>query len=179
VPFPAEREERFLEFFRGAYRDHNFRSDQALFIARCQEVGRYATLYDEDLADEKGAQEETERIRSEWGSSHFDPKRGWVHNSLVQYDLGQCRRASCSSHVEDGGGVALEPDSLKCERAVGPSHVEEGGGDALQRISREMDRSSPDTDGPASLSGSGVGSGSITALGSTGTCVACGHPPQT
>jgi hypothetical protein len=52
-------------------------------------------------------------------------------------------KASCSSHVVDGGDVALEPDSLKCERTSGPSHVEDGGGDALQRISSDMDRSSP------------------------------------
>jgi hypothetical protein len=58
--------------------------------------------------------------------------------------LGQCRRASCSSHVEDGGGVALEPKFLKCERTSGPSHVDDGGGDALQGYPISgMDRSSP------------------------------------
>jgi hypothetical protein len=47
--------------------------------------------------------------------------------------------------AHDGGGVALEPDPLKCEGTSGPSHVEDGGGDALQRISgdADMDRSSP------------------------------------
>jgi hypothetical protein len=53
-------------------------------------------------------------------------------------------RASCSSDVNDGGRVALEPDPLKCERTSGPSHGEDRGGDALQRISRKLEnRSSP------------------------------------
>jgi hypothetical protein len=40
-------------------------------------------------------------------------------------------------------------------------------------------RSSACTDGPASLSGSGVGTESGPGLGLTGTCVASGHPLQT
>jgi hypothetical protein len=114
-----------------------------MFEERSYQACVYVTLYDEDCADEKGLSEEYERIRNDWKSSHFVPGRGRVHTSLVPYELGQCRRASCSSHVVDGGGVALEPDALKCERTSGPSHVVEGGGDALQRISLEMDRSSP------------------------------------
>jgi hypothetical protein len=51
------------------------------------------------------------------------------------------------SLVVAGCGVALSslvPYSLKRERAAGSSHVDDGGGDALQGISfREKDRSSP------------------------------------
>jgi hypothetical protein len=86
---------------------------------RCWQVCRFIALYDEELSDESGLREEEER----------------------------CRRASCSSHVVVGGGVALSslvPYSLKCERASGPSHVDDGGGDALQGILfLEGDRSSP------------------------------------
>jgi hypothetical protein len=55
---------------------------------------------------------------------------------MIRPPRNQCRGASCSSHVDDGGGIALDSDSdafyLKCERASGPSHVDDGGGDALQ-----------------------------------------------
>jgi hypothetical protein len=93
-------------------------------------------LTEKDLAGEEGAQEELDRIKRDWGSRHFDPDRGWVRSSLVPCELGQCRRASYSSHVVDGGGVALEPDPLKCERTSGPSHVEDGAGSAtaLDRV---------------------------------------------
>jgi hypothetical protein len=138
-----ELDDWMLEFYKGAYRHHNFKDDQALFNERCSQLGRYITLYDEECADGQGLCENFERIKKDWGSWHFVPSRGWVHRSLVPYELGQCRRASCSSHVDDGGGVALEPDSLKCKRTSGPSHVDDGGGDALQGISSERDRSIP------------------------------------
>jgi hypothetical protein len=53
-----------------------------------------------------------------------------------------------------------------------PVDVVDGGGDALQELSGDMDRSSPDTDGPVHASGSGVGSGSLLGLGATeiGVC---------
>jgi hypothetical protein len=83
------------------------------------ELCRFISLYDEELSDTTGLRTEEER----------------------------CRRALCSSHVVDGGGVALSslvPYSLKCERTSGPSHVDDGGGDALQGISSfQVDRSSP------------------------------------
>jgi hypothetical protein len=46
--------------------------------------------------------------------------------------------------VVDGGGDAHQSTvscDLKCERSYRPSHVEDGGGDALQ--AQELDRSSP------------------------------------
>jgi hypothetical protein len=70
--------------------------------------------------------------------------RGRVQISLYPYNLGQCERTSGPSHVVDGGGDALKPDSLSCERTSGPSHVGEGGGDVAQRSSDDSeDRSSP------------------------------------
>jgi hypothetical protein len=76
---------------------------------------------------------------------------GWVSGSVEAHPVkaaGSVEEASrdsasCSSHVEVGGGVALDSISLKCARTSGPSHVEEGGGDALQGFSLDMDRSSP------------------------------------
>jgi hypothetical protein len=80
----------------------------------------FIALHDEEMTDEKGAIEEEE----------------------------QCRTALCSSHVVEGGGVALSslvPHSLKGDRTSGPSHVDDGGGDAVQGISFSMgDRSSPE-----------------------------------
>jgi hypothetical protein len=110
-------------------------------------------------------EEELDRIRNEWKSCQFVPGRRWVHSSLVPYDLSQCRRSPCPSHVDEGGGVALDSQFLKGERAYGPSHVVDGGGDALQELSGDMDRSSPGTDRPVLASGSGVGSGSLPGLG--------------
>jgi hypothetical protein len=139
-----EREDWLLHFFRGVQQQNRHKGDDVLFKERYRQACVYVTLYDEDRADESGLAKEREPLQNEWSSSHFDRSRGkWVHSSLVQYSLGQCRRASRSSHVEDGGGVALEPDTLKRERTSGPSDVEDGGGDALQRISQEKDRSSP------------------------------------
>jgi hypothetical protein len=104
-----------------------------MFNERSWQACYYVTLYDEDDADEQGSREELEWCRKEW-----------VYSSLVPYESNQCRRAWCSSHVEVGGGVALDSHSLKCERASGPSHVVDGGGDALQGISPlSEDGSSP------------------------------------
>jgi hypothetical protein len=126
------------------YRGNRFQDEQALLNERFRQAGDYITLYEEECADEEGSREELERLTRDWGSCHFIPNRGWARSSLVPYNLNQCRRASCSSHVVEGGGVALDSDSLKCETAPGPSHVDDGGGDALQGISfSEMDRSSP------------------------------------
>jgi hypothetical protein len=98
---------------------HVSRYEEDMTRERLWQVCRYIALYDEELSDVSGLSEEKER----------------------------CRRASCSSHVVAGGGVALSslvPYSLKCERAFGPSHVDEGGGNALQGIPFSgMDRSSP------------------------------------
>jgi hypothetical protein len=129
--------------------------------------------------DTEGGSEELNRILNEWKACQFVHNRGWVHSSLVPYDLNQCRRASCSSHVVDGGCVALDSNPEKCERAYGPSHVEDGGGDALQGSSEGMDRSSPDTDGPVHASSSVVGPESGPGLGLTDTCVAQGNPSHT
>jgi hypothetical protein len=51
--------------------------------------------------------------------------------------------------------------------------------DASGKLAEMVDRSSPDSDGPASLSGSGVGTDLVPGLGSTDRCVPCGHPSQT
>jgi hypothetical protein len=89
-----------------------------------------------------GAQESQAELNRGWKSCHFVSERGWVHSSLYPYNLGQCERTSGPSHVEDGGGVALEPAPLCCEKPLGPSRYT---GDATQRSSdQEMDRSSPE-----------------------------------
>jgi hypothetical protein len=114
---------------------------------------------------------------------------------LLDEDRLARERASRPSQVAAGGDDArVSMNFLKGERPYfGPSHVVEGGGDSLMECLRdvpippicthdaheELDRSSPDTDGPVPLNGSVVGSGSVTGLGSTGTCVASGHPLQT
>jgi hypothetical protein len=51
--------------------------------------------------------------------------------------------------------------------------------DAPDKWAEMVDRSSPGSDGPASLSGSGVGTDLVPGLGSTDTCVPCWHPSQT
>jgi hypothetical protein len=51
--------------------------------------------------------------------------------------------------------------------------------DASDKWAEMADRSSPGSDGPASLSGSGVGTDLVPGLGLTDTCVPCGHPSQT
>jgi hypothetical protein len=144
-PGPSpERDAWFLEFFRGAYNGHNFKTDQCLFNERCRLVSQYVALRDEDMMDEEVAVERLVDIKRDWRSSQFVPDRGWVQSSLYPYNLGQCERTSGPSHVVDGGGDALEPASLSCKRTFGPSHVEDGGGDAAQRSSEESeDRSSP------------------------------------
>jgi hypothetical protein len=59
------------------------------------------------------------------GSAHLDssvptqPVRAlqWVQ----EQNLDQCRRTFRPSHVDDGGGIALDPSSLCCEKPLGPS----------------------------------------------------------
>jgi hypothetical protein len=113
---------------------------------------------------------------------------------LLDEDRLARERASRQSHVVAGCGAArISMNFLKGERPYRPSNVVEGGVDSLEECLRgvpippicthdaheELDRSSsPDTDGPSSLGSSGVGSGSVTGLGLTDTCVACGHPSQ-
>jgi hypothetical protein len=149
-PGPSpEREAWLSQYFQGVYRNHNFKGDQSLFNSRCHAVCEYITLWDEDLQDEVSAQERQAELSRVWKSSQFVPERGWVHSSLYPYNLGQCERTSGPSHVEDGGGDALEPASLCCEKPLGQSRYT---GDATQRSPDQgMDRSSPaqSTDSPA------------------------------
>jgi hypothetical protein len=49
-------------------------------------------------------------------------------------DLERARRFWRPRRVVVGGGVDQSSDSLKCEGSYGPSHVEDGGGDALQGL---------------------------------------------
>jgi hypothetical protein len=109
--------------------------------SRCQAVYEFVALWDEDGRDEGGTMEFQAEQAREWKSCHFDQVRGWVHASLHPYNLGQCERTIGPSHVEDGGGDALEPASLCCEKPLGSSRYT---GDATQRsFDQGMDRSSP------------------------------------
>jgi hypothetical protein len=51
--------------------------------------------------------------------------------------------------------------------------------DVPDKWAEMVDRSSPCSDGPASLCGSGVGTDLVPGLGLTDTCVPCGHPSKT
>jgi hypothetical protein len=42
-----ERDDWVFDFYRGVYRHHNFKEDQALFNERCSLMCRYITLHDE------------------------------------------------------------------------------------------------------------------------------------
>jgi hypothetical protein len=141
-PGPSpDRDAWISQYFQGVYRNHNFKGDQSLFNPRCHAVCEFITHWDQDLQDEEGAQESHAKSSRFWKSRKFDQVRGWVSTSLYPYNLGQCERTSGPSHVEDGGGDALEPASLCCEKPLGPSRYT---GDTTQRSSdQDMDRSSP------------------------------------
>jgi hypothetical protein len=132
------------KFFKGVYKYGHYKGEEIMIGQRVYQACVYVTLYDEDCADSEGLAKESEDLRKSWKSSFFDPVRGkWVHTSYVPYDpkkLGQCERTFGPSHVEYGGGDALEPYPMESERTSVPSHVEEGGGDALQRVSQDRDR---------------------------------------
>jgi hypothetical protein len=137
----ADIDKWISQYFRKVYRDHDFKRDQSIFDSRCRAVCDFITLWDEDGRDESGTLEFQAEQAREWKSIYFDQVRGWVRSSLHPYNLGQCERTFGPSHVEDGGGVALEPASLCCEKPLGPSRYT---GDATQRCSDQgMDRSSP------------------------------------
>jgi hypothetical protein len=103
------------EFWAGAYQSY-YLSEHDLIRARGRVLAEYIALHDEDNADEKGAMEDWERVRRSWRPNH----------------------------VVVGRGVDQRSDSLKSERSYGPSHVEDGGGDALQGLSSfQGDRSGP------------------------------------
>jgi hypothetical protein len=132
-----ERDDWLFTFFQKAYRNHDFRDDESLFNERCHQAAHYVTLHDQSVADDQGWQE----FREEFFRK--EPKYDGVLDKCVSrpYNLGQCRRTYGPSHVEDGGGVALEPAPLCCEKPLGPSRYT---GDATQRSSDQgMDRSSP------------------------------------
>jgi hypothetical protein len=142
--------------------------------SRCYQACVYLSLYDEDCAVEEGLQQEVEELSKVGRSSFFDPTRGWVSKSYLPYNLDQCRRTFGPSHVDDGGGIALDPSSLRCEKPLGPSRYT---GDATQRSSEDsqgMDRSSSGTEGFASArnvqDGSIVGSELSPGSGSMDTC---------
>jgi hypothetical protein len=160
-PEPSpEREIWISQYFRHVYRSHNFKRDQSRFDSRCRAVCEFVSLWDEDGKDEIGTLEFQAEQAREWKSCHFDQVRGWVRSSLHPYNLGQCERTSGPSHVEEGGGDALEPASLCCEKPLGPSRYT---GDATQRSSDQgRDRSSPgqSTVSPAKSDSHNVGTGS-------------------
>jgi hypothetical protein len=117
-----ERHDWFGIFMKGVYRYGFYKDEKIMIQQRACQACVYITLYDEDSADSEGLPKELEDLRIQWKSKFFDPVRGrWVSRSCVPYD----------------------PKKLgQCERTSGPSHVEEGGGDALQRKSQDKDRSS-------------------------------------
>jgi hypothetical protein len=160
-PGPSpERDAWISQYFQKVYRNHNFKDDQSLFNSRCHAACEYITLWDEDLQDEEGAQASHAETFRVWKSCRFDQVRGWVYTSLYPYNLGQCERTSGPSHVEDGGGDALEPASLYCEKPFGPSRYT---GDATQRsFDQGMDRGSPvqSTVSPAESDSHNVGTDS-------------------
>jgi hypothetical protein len=141
---PGQERDSWLDtFFKSVWRYGHYVDEEVLIRSRVYQACVYTTLYDEDEADSEGLAKELQDVRREAMSSFFDPSRGWVSKSLVPYKLGQCERTYGPSHVEDGGGVALEPAPLCCEKPLGPSRDT---GDATQRSSDDdqgMDRSSP------------------------------------
>jgi hypothetical protein len=78
VPGP-DREKLLDEFWAGAYRNY-YLSERDLIGARGRVLAEYIALHDEDNADEEVAMEDLERVRRSWRPSH----------------------------VEDGGGTALQ-----------------------------------------------------------------------
>jgi hypothetical protein len=135
-----ERDKWLTHFFLNAHRGRSSKDDQSLFNSRCRAVYDFVALWDEHEQDEIGDREFKDEQARMWKSCHYDPVRGWIHHA---YNLDQCRRTSGPSHVDDGGGVALDPSPLCCEKPLGPSRYT---GDATQRSSedsQEVDRSSP------------------------------------
>jgi hypothetical protein len=110
-----------------------------------------------------------------YGPSHVEEGGGDALDSIRM----KSERTYGPSHVEDGGGDALDSIRMKSERTYGPSHVVDGGGDAFHLESGVMHRSSAVTDGSGSLSSSIVGTESGPTTGLTGTCAGCSSPPNT
>jgi hypothetical protein len=174
-----QRHDWFDQFLKGRVYKSGFYKDEKIMIQqRAYQACVYIALYDEDLADAGGLAKEVEDLSVQWKSSIADPVRGWVSCSYVPSEpkMGQCERTLGPSHVDDGGGDALESILMKSERTHGPSR---GTGAALQRESQDMDRSSPDIDGPSSLTGSKDGTDLAPRLGSTDTCATSGRPSYT
>jgi hypothetical protein len=103
--------------------------------------GNKSKLYEEQCRQAAQCVLLHDHMVSEFGEECLKkPRQAYVSKPN---SLGQCRRTSGPSHVEDGGGVALEPVPLCCEKPLGPSRYT---GDATQRKSKKvkgMDRSSP------------------------------------
>jgi hypothetical protein len=134
-----ERDKMMGEFWTWVWKYGYYKDEHPLIRGPCREVCKFIALYDEELSDVTGFREykyEAEQYQKDWGSCHFVPSRGWVHSSFVPDELGQCRRALCSSHVVDGGGVALQHISLDMDRS-NPVQSE--------RFRAEMDRHNVDT----------------------------------
>jgi hypothetical protein len=136
-------DEWLFNWYRNVCQRHDFKGDDVLFIRRCNLMAEYLKIRDiqgSDTASDSAAfclKMQIDRSRQ------YDHERGnWVSQSYVPYirKMGQCERTLCPSHVDDGGGDALEPIPMKSERTYGPSR---GTGDALQMESQDMDRSSP------------------------------------
>jgi hypothetical protein len=118
-----ERDTWLFNWYRKVYQRHNSKEDQVLVIEKCNIMSRYLQLWDYQQTDVKGRMEDIRRFEAEWNAHFYDRVRKcFVYMSYVPYNLGQCERTS------------------------GPSHVEEGGGAAVQRSSQDMDRSSPEQD---------------------------------
>jgi hypothetical protein len=145
VALSPERDRWSDNFFRSVWRFGHYMGQEPMIRSRCYQACVYVTLYDEECADTEGLNQAYEDLRRDWCSTFFDPARGWVSKP---YNLNQCERTYGPSHVDDGGGDALN-STLRGERAIGPSHVDDGGGDASQKVSME-DRSSPGSDGDSS-----------------------------
>jgi hypothetical protein len=138
VALSPERDTWSDNFFKGVWRFGHCKGEEVMIRSRAYQACVYITLYDEECADSEGLSQAYEDLRRDWSTKYFDPVRGgWV---LRPYNLGQCERTNGPSHVEDGGGDALEPAPFCCEKPLGPSRYT---GDATKRGSQDKDRSSP------------------------------------
>jgi hypothetical protein len=181
VALSPERDKWRNDFFKGIWRLGYYKGDEVMIRSRAYQACVYVSLYDEECADSEGLEQAHEDLGREWSSTFFDPARGkWVSRSIVPYDLNQCERTYGPSHVDDGGGDALD-STLRGERTYGPSHVDDGGGDASQ--SNSMLKFEGRAGGQDSNDGSSQGIVMCTeltsTLGQTGTCDASGIPLNT
>jgi hypothetical protein len=103
VPGP-EREEEMGNFWGYVYR-YCGKSELESVRAKVRLLLKFISLHDEDLADEKGANEELERCRRAWGSSHVVEGGGDALQG-ISVSMGDGSNPAQSQRLRAGGGAS-------------------------------------------------------------------------